>query len=334
MDFRRLGRSGLMVSELALGAMLFGETGTRGTDAETATRMVRRFIAAGGNHIDTANVYSRGLAEEIVGKAVKGHRDDLVLATKVRWPMGDRPNDEGLSRHHVLASVEASLRRLDTDRIDLLYLHGWDPFTPVDETLRALDDLVTAGKIRYIGVSNLKAWQVMKAQGIAEMRGFTPIVAAQYQYSLVVRDIEHEFPDLLESEGVGLVPWGPLGGGFLTGKYSSGDKPASGGRIADSPDDYEESWELRATDRNWATIAEVERVAQRHGADVAEVALAWLLRRPSVASVIIGARTLDQFESNLGALDVHLDDADMDALDSVSEPASMYPYRMVDSQER
>lgn len=334
MDFRRLGRSGLMVSELALGAMLFGETGSRGTDPETATRMVRRFIEAGGNHIDTANVYSRGVAEEIVGKAVKGHRDDLVLATKVRWPMGDGPNDEGLSRQHVLASVEASLRRLDTDRIDLLYLHGWDPFTPVDETLRALDDLVSAGKIRYVGVSNLKAWQVMKAQGIAEMRTFTSLVAAQYQYSLVVRDIEHEFPDLLESEGLGLVPWGPLGGGFLTGKYKSGDKPASGGRIADTPGDYEESWELRATDRNWATIAEVERIAQRHDADVAQVALAWLLRRPSVASVIIGARTLDQFENNLGALDVHLDEKDMTALDSVSEPASMYPYRMVDERQR
>ncbi|WP_341211476.1 aldo/keto reductase [uncultured Limimaricola sp.] len=329
MQYRRLGRSGLMVSELALGTMLFGETGSRGTDEATSRTMVDAFVDAGGNHIDVANVYAGGTSEEIVGRAVKGKREELIVASKLRWPMGDGINEVGLSRHHVMASVEASLRRLDTDRIDILYMHGWDPLTPLDETLRAFDDLVSSGKIRYLGVSNFKAWQVMKAQGIAERRGFLPLSAAQYQYSLVLRDIEHEFSDLLESEGLGLVPWGPLGGGFLSGKYTSSDRaPRSEGRVAEANTDYEESWERRATTRNWAIIAEVERIATAHGASVPQVALAWLLRRPSVASVILGARTMGQFENNLGALGLALSDADMQALDEVSAPETLYPYRI------
>lgn len=335
MQYRRLGRSGLMVSELALGTMLFGETGSRGTDEATARAMVDAFVEAGGNHIDVANVYAGGTSEEIVGRAVKGKREELIIASKLRWPMGEGINEVGLSRHHVMASVEASLQRLDIDRIDILYMHGWDPLTPLEETLRAFDDLVSTGRVRYLGVSNFKAWQVMKAQGIAERRGFLPLVAAQYQYSLVLRDIEHEFPDLLESEGLGLVPWGPLGGGFLSGKYRSTDRaPRSEGRVAEADAGYEESWERRATDRNWAIIAEVERIAAAHDATVPQVALAWLLGRPSVASVILGARTMDQFRGNLGALEVRLTDGEKKALDEVSAPETLYPYRIGGSEER
>lgn len=334
MRYRRLGRSGLMVSELALGTMLFGEEGSRGTDAGTAARMLDRFIEAGGNHIDLANVYAGGRSEEIVGKALHGRREELILASKLRWPMGQGPNEAGLSRHHVMASVEASLGRLRADRIDLLYMHGWDPLTPLEETLRAFDDLVAQGKVRYLGVSNFKAWQVMKAQGVAERRGFLPLVAAQYQYSLVVRDIEHEFPDLLESEGIGLVPWGPLGGGFLSGRYSAGDRPAAGGRVAEAQADWEESWERRATARNWAILAEVERIARARGASVPQVALAWLLGRASVSSVILGARTMEHFADNLGAVDLRLDDAERAALDTVSRPDTLYPYRVGKPGER
>lgn len=334
MQYRRLGRTGLLVSELALGTMIFGEEGGRGTDAPTARRMIDRYLDAGGNHIDLANVYAGGRAEEIVGEAVRGRREELVLATKLRWPMGQGPNQVGLSRHHVMNAVEASLSRMGTDRIDLLYMHGFDPYTPLDETLRAFDDLVAAGKVRYLGVSNFAAWQVMKAQGIAQHRGFTPLIAAQYQYSLVERDIEDEFPALFDSEGIGLVPWGPLGGGFLSGKYKAGDRPAGGGRIAETPDGYEESWDRRATERNWATLAEVEKVARAHGASMSQVALAWLMARPTVASVILGARTPEQLEDNLGAAELRLSDDEMARLEEVSRPASRYPYRILDQPAR
>ncbi|WPY94110.1 aldo/keto reductase [Limimaricola variabilis] len=334
MQYRRLGRTGLLVSELALGTMIFGEEGGRGTDAAIAGRMIDRYLDAGGNHVDIANVYAGGRSEEIVGEAVRGRREELVLATKLRWPMGQGPNEVGLSRHHVMNSVEASLRRIGTDRIDLLYMHGFDPYTPLEETLRAFDDLVSAGKVRYLGVSNFAAWQAMKAQGIAERMGFTPLIAAQYQYSLVERDIEDEFLGLFASEGIGLVPWGPLGGGFLSGKYKAGDRPTEGGRIADTPDGYEESWHRRATDRNWATLAELEKVAQAHGATPSQVALAWLLGRPTVASVILGARTPEQLEDNLGAAELQLSEAEMARLEEVSRPASRYPYRIVNQPAR
>ena len=220
MECRPLGCSGLMVSELCLGTMIFGDE-ARGADEPTAIRMIHQFLDAGGNFIDTADVYVGGYSEEITGRALKDRRDRVVLATKVRFAMGDDPNAVGLSRRHVIAGCEASLRRLDTDHVDLLYVHMWDPVTPIEETLRALDDLVTAGKVRYIGVSNFKAWQVMKALAVSDACGWARFIAAQYQYSLVVRDIEREFTDLCETEGIGMVPWSPLGGGFLSGKYSA-----------------------------------------------------------------------------------------------------------------
>jgi aryl-alcohol dehydrogenase-like predicted oxidoreductase len=328
MEYKPLGRSGLMVSELCLGTMIFGEDSARGTDEPTAIRMIHQFLDAGGNFIDTADVYTRGRSEEITGKALKGRRARVVLATKVRGRMSDDPNDVGLSRRHVVAGCEASLRRLDTDHVDLLYAHLWDPLTPLDETLRAFDDLVTAGKVRYVGVSNFKAWQVMKALAISDAHGWARFIAAQYQYSLVVRDVEREFVSLFEAEGLGLVPWGPLGGGFLSGKYRPGDRPTEG-RIAIMPDRTEEAWHRRATERNWAIVDAVGEIADVRGKTYAQVALAWLLARPTVVAPIVGARTPEQLADNLGAVGWELTPQELDRLSAVSAVEAGYPYRMM-----
>jgi len=336
MQYRRLGNSGLLVSELALGTMVFGEQSDRGTPEDQALRLVDAYLAAGGNHFDLANVYAGGRAEEIVGKALKGRRADAVIATKVRWPTGAGPNQAGLSRRHIYDALEASLRRLDTDVIDVFYMHGWDAFTPLEESLRAFDDLVTAGKVRYIGVSNFAAWQTMKALGLSDRNGWARFVGAQYQYSLVVRDVETELTPLCVAEGVSLVPWGPLGGGFLSGKYKAGDRPAPGaGRIASTPDEWEESWARRATDANWKTLAAVEAVAAAHdGATPAQVSLAWLLAQPAVASVVIGARTPEQLAGNLAAAELRLSAAELTTLDTVSKTPASYPARAVNTVSR
>jgi aryl-alcohol dehydrogenase-like predicted oxidoreductase len=331
MQYVTLGDTGLMVSRLALGTMVFGEDGPRGTPRPEAVEMVARFLDAGGTHIDTANVYAAGRSEEIVGEAIRGHRDEIVLATKVRFPMGPGPNDQGLSRYHITGSVEASLRRLGTDRLDLLYMHCWDPITPLDESLETFDDLVRAGKVQYIGVSNFTAWQMMKALGMSDANGWARFVAAQYQYSLVVRDIERELTDLAIAEGVGIVPWGPLGGGFLSGKYRADRPPVEDGdgRIAVMPDHAEESWSRRATERNWAIVDVVGEIATAHDRTPSQVALAWLLARPGVASVIIGVRTMSQLEDNLAALECRLSFEDLDRLDEVSAFDHGYPYRFL-----
>ena len=337
MNYRKLGRSGLLVSELALGTMIFGEQSERSTPPEEATRMIHRFLDAGGNHIDTANVYASGRSEEIVGKAIKSKREQVVLATKVRFAMGEGPNDRGLSRYHIMHSVEDSLRRLQVDTIDLLYMHCWDNLTPIEESLHAFDDLVTAGKVRYIGVSNFKAWQMMKALGLSDARGRSRFVAAQYQYSLVVRDIEAEFLDLCQSESVGIVPWGPLGGGFLSGKYTREERPtsASQGRLGVTPDDYEESWSRRATERNWDTLDVVDDiVASYEGTTHSQVALAWLLTRPAVASVIMGVRTMEQLEDNLGVVELDLPSDEIERLNETSALPDAYPYRFIQGAER
>jgi aryl-alcohol dehydrogenase-like predicted oxidoreductase len=250
----------------------------------------------------------------------------VVLATKVRHRTGDGPNDDGLSRRHLRMAVEASLQRLGTEWIDLLYLHAWDPLTPIEETMEALDDLVRAGKVHYVGISNFSAWQAMKAIGVADAAGLARPVAGQYQYSLLVRDIEWEFAGLFAHEGVGIVPWGPLAGGFLSGKYRKGARPSEG-RIATQPDRDEEAWHRRDTARNWAIVDEVGAVASEIGATPSGVALAWLLARPAVSSVVIGARTVEQLDENLGAAELSLDDAHLERLDRVSEPDAPYPYR-------
>jgi len=328
MKYKPLGRSGLIASELCLGTMIFGEDSARGTDEPTAVRMIHQFLDTGGNFIDTADVYAKGRSEEITGKALKGRRDRVVLATKVRGRMSDDPNDVGLSRRHVIAGCEASLRRLGTDCMDLLYAHLWDPLTPIEETLRAFDDLVTAGKVRYIGVSNFRAWEVMKGLAVSDAHGWARFIAAQYQYSLVVRDIEREFVSLFEAEGLGLVPWGPLGGGFLSGKYRPGERPTEG-RIATMPDHVEEAWQRRATERNWAILDAVGEIAEARGRTYPQVALAWLLAQPAVVAPIIGARTPEQLEDNLGAAGWEFTDEELTRLNEVSAIEGGYPYRMI-----
>jgi len=337
MKYRQLGKSGLIVTDLCLGTMIFGEDTSRATPEGEAVKIIHRYLEAGGNFLDTANIYAQGRAEEIVGRALAGRNKNVVLATKVRFPMGSDPNESGLSRLHIQNSVEVSLRRLRVDTIDLLYLHGWDPVTPIQETMRTLDDLVRSGKIRYIGVSNFKAWQLMKALSISEINQYVRFIAAQYQYSLVVRDIEREFVDLCLSEGVGITPWGPLGGGFLSGKYNREVKPQTTeeGRIATSDRTVEEAWERRSTEQNWKIIDTIKTIMNNHaGASASQVALAWLLAKQAVSSVIIGVRTLAQLEDNLKASELKITAAEMDQLDDVSALTEAYPYRFIEFYTR
>ncbi len=327
MNYNRLGNTGLLVSDLCLGAMTFGDT-ERGATKTESINMIHRYLDAGGNHIDTANVYTGGRSEEYVGAAIQDRRESVVLATKVRVKTGAGVNEEGLSRHHIMQAVESSLRRLQTDYIDLYYMHVWDLLTPIEESLRAMEDLVRSGKVRYIGVSNFKAWQVMKAVATSELKNLVRPVAAQYQYSLVKRDIEYEFSDLCESQGIGLIPWGPLGGGFLSGKYKRGAQPESG-RISTSSDDVEEAWHRRNTERNWRIVDAVGHIAVERGASYPQVALAWLKQQPAVCSVIMGVRTMAQLDDNLGAAELTLSAEELKRLDTVSTLPELYPYHMV-----
>lgn len=331
MHYKQLGRSGLFVSDICLGTMIFGEDSQRSTSAGDAKKIIHRYLDAGGNHIDTADVYAGGESERIVGEAIQGKRHQVVLATKVRFSTGDDPNDVGLSRAHITAGVEASLRRLDTDYIDLYYMHCWDPLTPLEESLRAFDDLVAAGKVRYIGVSNFKAWQLMKALATSSSHSWARFVAGQYQYSLVTRDVEYEFIDLFQGEGIGLTPWGPLGGGFLTGKYKRGERPKDPDkfRLATTPDKDEEAWVRRSSERNWNIIDAVGEIAEARGASYSQIAIAWLRAKPYVSSVIVGVRTMAQLEDNLGAAAIDLTGEELEKLDRVSAPPDLYPYRFL-----
>lgn len=333
MQYNQLGRSGLFLSNLSLGTMTFGDDREKGTTEEEAHKIIHRYLDAGGNHIDTANVYNAGLSEEIVGRALKEKRQDVILATKVNFPEGEGINHKGLSRYNIMRTVEHSLRRLQTDYVDLLYMHCQDTATPVLESLRAFDDLVRQGKVRYIGVSNFMAWRLMKALGLSDMHALERFVAAQYQYSLVKRDIEYEYSSLFAEEGLGLLPWGPLGGGFLTGKYKRDQQPEEG-RIATHPDHTEEAWHRRNTTRNWNIIDEMAKVGAAHEATYAQVAIAWLLHRPNVCSVVLGARTMPQLEDNLGAAQLQLSSEEMDALNYASRLPEQYPYRFIDNYEQ
>ncbi|MEQ9301955.1 MAG: aldo/keto reductase [Cyclobacteriaceae bacterium] len=336
MNYRQLGKSGIFVTDLCLGTMIFGETEGRGTPAKEASAMIRAYIDAGGNHVDTANVYAGGESERITGKAIKADRADIILASKVNFPTLKGINNFGLSRRNIINSVHDSLGRLDTDYIDLLYVHCWDQYTPLEESLRALDDLVTAGKVRYIGVSNFKAWQLMKGLAMSDSNLWSRFIAAQYQYSLVKRDVEYEFSDLLLSENVGMVPWGPLGGGFLSGKYKKDQRPEDfgDGRIGGTPDGNEESWERRNTERNWQIIEAVGQVAEELDATYSQVALAWLLAQSTVASVIIGVRTMEQLTDNIGASALKLSVSHLELLNQASELPELYPYRMIQAYGR
>src|SRR5215203_2438318 len=330
MEYGRLGNTGLMVSELCLGCMTFGQE----ADEETSRQIVGRFLDAGGNFIDTADVYSNGVSEEITGRALAGVRDEVVLATKVRFPMGDGPNDVGLSRKHIMRGCEDSLRRLGTDFIDLYQVHCWDAATPLEETLAALTDLVRSGKVRYVGVSNFTGWQLMKSLAVSEANGFERFVCLQPQYSLVERNIEREILPVCVEEGLGVIPWSPLGGGFLSGKYRRGEEPPEDSRIASAVESMEEHWERRATERNWAALDVVGRISEEIGKSYAQISLNWLLRQDGVTAPIIGARTLEQLEDNIGASGWELSEEQVEALSWVSAIEEVYPYRFIREAQR
>jgi aryl-alcohol dehydrogenase-like predicted oxidoreductase len=317
---RKLGRTGLKVSNLCLGAMTFGNS-QWGCDEGTSRKIVDRFLDAGGNFIDTADVYSNGVSEEITGRAIREKRPQVVLATKVAGPMGRGPNDLGLSRKHILDAVDASLRRLGSDWIDLYQVHAYDPTTPLDETLRALDDCVRAGKVRYVGCSNYSAWQLMKATALARELGTVRYDCLQPQYSLACRTIEREHLPLCLEEGIGVIPWSPLGGGLLTGKVRRGKEIPKGARASVDP-----NWERFRDERSLAIAEAVIEVAQGLGRTPSQVALAWAAGRPGITSPIFGARALEQLEDNLAAADLELDAEAVRRLDEVSKLELVYPY--------
>jgi aryl-alcohol dehydrogenase-like predicted oxidoreductase len=326
MDYRQLGSSGLRVSALTLGTMTFGGTGNfaavGSTDVAGATRQIDLCLDRGINFIDTANVYSAGQAEEILGAAIKGRRDSVLLATKARMPMGSGPNDAGLSRHHLIAECEASLRRLGADHIDLYQVHEWDGQTPLEETIEALDSLVRSGKVRYVGASNYSGWQLMKALGVADRHGYQRFVTQQIYYSLQARDAEYELVPLAVDQGVGILVWSPLAGGLLSGKYRRGVEPPAGSRQLT---DWDEP-PVRDQDQLYDVVDALVEIGEGHGVSAAQVAIAWLLTRPGIVSVIVGARTDEQLADNLGAADLRLSDGELQRLEEVSRPPLIYPH--------
>ena len=321
MELRRFGTTGIRVSELCLGAMTFG----RESDEETSRAILDRYLDAGGNMVDTADVYSTGGSEEVLGRALGSRRQHVVLATKCRFPMGDDPNAVGASRRHIMESVDASLRRLQTDWLDLYQIHCWDPETPLEETLSALDNLVHAGKVRYLGVSNYTGWQLAKALGMAERRGWERIASLQPQYSLIARDLELDLLPLCREDGLAVLPWSPLGGGVLTGKYKAGEAPPEGSRAGDGTPSAR-LMARRLNERNHAIADAVGQVAEKAGRSRAQVALGWVLHRPGVTAPIIGARTLEQLDDNLAAAGWRLDDEHVTALDDASRLHYGYPH--------
>jgi aryl-alcohol dehydrogenase-like predicted oxidoreductase len=333
MDFRFLGKTGLRVSELCLGAMTFG----RECDEAYSHEMLDRFVDAGGNFIDTANVYSTGASEEIVGTWLKDRpRDALVIATKVRFPMSAGPNDVGLSRKHILSSVESSLRRLQTDYIDLYQVHSWDHLTPLEETLSTLDGLVKAGKVRYLGVSNYTGWQLQKAVDMSNARGWEPFVSLQPLYNLLDRATEWDLVPVCANEGLGIIPWSPLRGGWLTGKYRRDmAQPPAGTRIEKAErEGWSESWSAYNTERTWNVIDALVEIGAELGKSVAQVALNWVLNRPGITAPIIGARTMAQLDDNLGAVGWSLDGAQMARLTAISDTELPYPHGVIQGQAK
>lgn len=331
MRYRTLGPSGLLVSELCLGTMTFGgsdgiwgQIGQLGQDE--ADQLLRTALDAGINFVDTANVYAGGESERILGQSIRNlgvNRDDVVIATKVLGPMGEGPNARGASRAHILAQAKASLQRLQMDHIDLYQIHGFDPATPIVETLEALDILVKHGHVRYLGLSNWAAWQIVKAVGIAEARKLAPILSLQAYYTLVGRDLEREVVPMLRSEGLGLMVWSPLAGGFLSGKYAAGTNDGRRASFDFPPVDLE---------RGDAVIAAMRPIAEAKGVSVAQVALAWLLRQPVVTSVIVGAKRIEQLQDNIRSTEVALSAEDLAALDAVSALPPEYPGWMLERQ--
>jgi aryl-alcohol dehydrogenase-like predicted oxidoreductase len=326
MQYRQLGRTGLRVSTFTLGTMGFGGTGWASPIGQIGVDGAREQIAiardAGVNLIDTADVYSAGLAEEILGEALGSAREQVLLATKARMPMGDGPNDAGLSRHHIIRAAEASLRRLRTDYIDLYQVHEWDGRTPLEETLTALDDLVRSGKVRYIGASNYAAWHLMKALGISELRHLERFASQQIYYSLQNRDAETELVPVSIDQGLGILVWSPLAGGLLSGKYRRGVEAPPGSR-------HLSEWSeppVNDEDKLYDTIETAVKIGETHGVSAARVSLAYLLAKPAVTSLIVGARTPEQLRDNLAAADLTLSQDEIAALDDVSGEPLRYPY--------
>jgi aryl-alcohol dehydrogenase-like predicted oxidoreductase len=334
MRYNQLGNTGLFVSEICLGAMTFGPAGENGLwgsiaslDQKGVDEIVSRSAAAGVNFFDTADIYSFGKSEELLGQSIRNlglKREDVVIATKVHGTMGEGPNQRGSSRGHIMDSVEGSLKRLQTDHIDLYQLHGTDTVTPIEETLRALDDLLASGKVRYVGVSNWQAWRIAKALGISERKGFARFETIQAYYSIAGRDLEREIVPLINEEKLGLMVWSPMAGGLLSGKYGPGAPGNGEGRRATF------NFPPVNEDRAWAAVAEMRKIAEKHGVSVATVALGYVLAKPFVMSIIIGASRMDQLEQNLAAVDVKLDAEDIKKLDEVSALPSEYPGWMLE----
>jgi aryl-alcohol dehydrogenase-like predicted oxidoreductase len=325
MEYRQLGRSGLRVSTLAMGTATFGGAGEFAkwgdSDVDEARTQIDMCLDAGVNLVDTADIYSAGLSEEIVGQAVKGRRDRLLLSTKVRMPTGRGPNEAGLSRHHILRAAEDSLRRLDVEHIDLYHVHEWDGQTPLEETLEALDTLVRSGKVRYLGVSNYAGWQLMKALAVSDAHGYQRFVSNQIYYSLESRDAEYELLPLSVDQGLGVLVWSPLAGGLLTGKYRR-DQHEGGGR-------HTQDWHeppVRDWDRLYDVVDLLVKVADGHGVPPARVALAYLLTKPAVCSLVLGARRPAQLAETLLAAELELSADEVDLLDRISAPALVYPH--------
>jgi aryl-alcohol dehydrogenase-like predicted oxidoreductase len=326
MQYRQLGRTGLRVSAFTLGTMGFGGTGWASPvgkiDVDGAREQIAIARDAGVNLIDTADVYSAGLSEEILGQALGSSRDEVLIATKVRMPMGGGPNDAGLSRHHIIRGVEASLRRLGTDYIDLYQVHEWDGQTPLEETLSALDDLVRSGKVRYFGCSNYAAWHMMKALAISDARLLGRFASTQVYYSLQNRDIENEIVPVALDQGLGILVWSPLAGGLLSGKYRRGVQAPAGSRHLtewDEPPIHDE-------DKLYDTIELAVKIGESHGVSAAQVSLAYIAQKPAVTSLVIGSRTSGQLRDNLAAADLELTADEVAALDDVSGEPLRYPY--------
>jgi len=327
MEYRQLGRSGLKVPALSFGTATFGGSNAfferwGKTDVAEASRMIDLCLDNGVTLFDTADVYSGGASEEILGEALKGKRDRALISTKGTFTMGDGPNDRGSSRHHIVRACEASLKRLGTDYIDIYFMHGFDALTPVDETLRALDDLVSAGKIGYIGASNFSGWQLMKSLATSERNGLARYVAYQGYYSLVGRDYEWELMPLGIDQGVGLMIWSPLGWGRLTGKIRRG-QPAGSGRIAAGGD---EGGPPVDDELLYNVVDVLEALAGETGKTIPQVALNWLLSRPTVANIVVGARNEEQLRQNLGAVGWSLSEEQIERLDAASNRKPIYPY--------
>ncbi|WP_210530313.1 aldo/keto reductase [Rubellimicrobium arenae] len=327
MEFRRMGHSGTAVTALCLGTMTFGAE----SDEAASFRMMDDYAAAGGNFIDTADVYTAGASETIIGRWLAARPTEaaqMVIATKGRFPMGEGANDLGLSRRHLMRALEASLLRLGLEHVDLYQVHAWDALTPLEETLRFLDDAVRAGKIGHYGFSNYLGWQVTKAVHLARAAHWAAPVTLQPQYNLLARDIEHEIVPACLDAGIGLLPWSPLGGGWLTGKYRRDVTPSGTTRLGEDPNRGVEAFGPRNSDqRTWDILGAVEAIATTRGASMAEVAIAWLKGKPAVTSVILGARTPEQLAENLKAADLTLSAEEAARLDAVSAPITGdYPY--------